>query len=929
MLEVRLLGPVEVVVDGHPVGIGSASQRTLLAVLATRPGAVVSADRLIDVLWDGSPPESATATLQAYVSRLRKSVGADRILTRSPGYALVDATTDVARFEMLSARADDIEAQSEALELWRGDPFGDLGDREPFRSEALRLNQIFALVEEQHLRLLIPSDPSRAAAGAEALCEREPLREARWMLLAQALAAAGRVPDALRAIDRSRRALGEVGLEPSRFLLDLEDDLLGAAPVAPAGSVVGGGVAVPNPLGRLVGREEALRAVEAMLGTHRLVTLIGPGGVGKTKVAQEAAHRVAETFTDGIRWCDLAAHDTDDAVVPAVARAVGGPVSGVIEETLLASLRDRRLLLVIDNAEHLTSSPGTVILATSREPLRIPAERVFRVAPLDPEDTALDLFLQKAEEGGVPTESLDRATVREVCELLDGLPLALEMAAARLRTLDLTQLAERLAQSLTVLAPGPRTAGARHETLDAVVNWSAGLLDPSERLTLWRATRYAGAFTLESGEEILGFDPLVADRVPGLLGDLVDRSLLVLHRDTPRRYGMLETVRRVVERWADAPHHPEEVDRRHAAYYADLAERLGSRLLGPEESETAARVLVELPDLRAAVTRSMERGWVDPAIRICAALYPLVYHRLRADIAAWSERLFPVVEHSGHPLVPTVGAVAALAAVQRGDITTASEMCRRARDVAEDIAGVLRVAEVELDIKSYTGELDGIDELAGEMIEGARANQNPAAEMLALVSVGVVRAYAGDAEGAQAAVRRARAIEEQLRSDTLSAWADYLEAEIQLDHDPERAAGLLERAVDMAGSTGAVFVEGVAGVSLATVHARHGRPEKARAPFARTIRHWLSVGDWIHQWVTLRNLVPFLERLDDPEGAVLVLSALADKEPPAYGEEASRLEETIGRLQTELGDGYGRLEARGRRLDDRGVVDLALERLDG
>ena len=933
MLEVSLLGPVEAVVDGERRTIGSPAQRVLLGVLALRLGSVVSSDRLIDVVWDGAPPPSAAAGLHVYVSRLRKTVGSDHLVTRPPGYALVDATTDVARFEE-RARSVTYDTLAEALELWRGDPFGELADREPFRAEAVRLWELRDSVAERRLELALETDPLWVVAEAEALCEEQPLREGRWALLARALSRVGRTAEAIRALASAREALGEVGLEPSPLLVDLEDQLL-TSPPDTRPPRTGAGIGVPAPTAPMIGREADLEALASLLDSHRLVTLVGPGGVGKTMMARIAA------ADHPARFCELAQHEDPAAVVPAVARAVGAPVAGEIEETLIESLRARELLLLIDNCEHLVGEtarlaervlancPEVKILATSREALSVPAEWVLRVEPLDTQRAAVEMFRQRARAGGVPAEGLDDATVERICRLLDGLPLAVEMAAARVPGMGVAELADRLERSLGVLQAASRTAATRHRTLEQVVEWSVDLLAASERLALDRVSVFAGAFDLVSAEEVIAYGALRPDDVPGLLAALADRSLLHVEHDGPRvRYVMLDTVRRVVREWLT-----DEVGAglvlRHARHYARLATDLGRHLIGPSEADHAARVIEELPDLRAAVFRSLETE-PDAAVRICVALYPLAYHQLRADIAAWADRVFPVVETSGHSLVPTVGAMAALSAVHRGDLTAAVDRCRRARAVATSRDQLFHVIEVEGDVAAYTGRLDDLESFETDILAAARANGDPAAETLAVLNLGLLQAYAGDHRAAAEAVLEVRTLQDALPSETLAAWVDYMEGEVYLDRDPARSSRLLDRAVATARSAGNRFVEGVAGLSGASLEARHGEAGEARDRFAAVIRHWLEIGDWIHQWVTLRNLALLLERLDDLEGAALLLGKVARTERPTYGDEAELLEGLSVRLRSGLGDAaYEEARRRGARLADREVVELALSRLEG
>lgn len=942
MIEVRLLGTVELVVDGEPKQIGSANQRALLAALAMGPETVVSTDRLTGVLWGESPPSSATTTLQVYVSRLRKVIGPDRIITRAPGYVLTGVVTDMHRFEEF-ADGDGIAAISQALSLWRGEPFGELGDREPFHGEALRLRHLRSLLEERRVAAMAETDPARAAVEARSLVDAEPLTESRWILLARALAGSGRVAEAVRALDEARRALVEVGLAPSADLEGLEDRLLAGGAGPPAAVRPARGISLPALLEDPIGRAPDLERLDGLLGVHRLVTVVGPGGVGKTSIAQAVGALAESRFADGVFWCDLSAVDCEDAVVPALARALGSSVSGSIEETLMEYVRDRRALVVADNAEHvigevartvgrlLAGAPGISILATSREPLRVASERVFRLEPLDPSSAAVDLFVARAAAAGAPVTDDDLPAVRRIAGILDGLPLALEMAAARLAVMDPATLADRLADSLSVLAPGPRSGGSRHETLTSVVGWSVDLLAPAEQVALERTRRFAGTFSMDAAEAVAGGPPLGQEGLAGILSGLADRSLLTPVREPHGPwFRMLAPVR-----WALGPGRPEEeesTDLRHAEYYAGLAEQFGAGLVGPDESLCANRLETHIPDLRVAVMRSLDAGWTDPAVRICIALYPMVYHRLRADIGSWCEMVFERVGGDGPPGLATVGALAALAALQRGDIARAVKLCEQARRVAATSpdATTYRIAEVEVDISSYTGDFEDLEERGQEMLAGARAAGDLEAELMALVSTTLLRAYSGDLRAASGAVAEMRRLEPAVASPSVSAWIDYVEGELHLDLNPGRAEVLLLQACETARNCGATFVEGVARLSLASVIARNGRPAAAMEVFGQTVRHWLDLGDWIHQWVTLRNLALLLGRMGRHASSLILLAGVETRERPSYGDEAARLERLRAELSEALGEtDYIRLTRQGEGLADRQLVDLALAEAGG
>ncbi|MFI8944648.1 BTAD domain-containing putative transcriptional regulator [Streptomyces syringium] len=683
-----VLGPL-VVRDGagQPVRVPEAKVRALLADLLVHEGRPVSADRLIDDLWAADLPAHPANALQNKVSQLRRVLGRDSVLRQPPGYRLRidDGDVDADRFQDLVARAratDDPRARAalltEALGLWRGPAYADFADEEFARTAALRL-------EEQRLTVLEEQAEARLAAGEHgalvgeltALVARHPLRERLRAAQLRALYRAGRQSEALASYDELRvRLAEELGLDPGpeltalhrsilgqdrsmlgedqsmpgqdRSILGQGRSMLGQAPDLTATPVPAAGprAQLPTPLTPLVGRERAVAEASALLTAGRLVTLTGPGGVGKTRLAIETAARHSDAFPDGVHLVELAGQrgsvtELTEVIATALGLrddgASGMPMPAAATppaDRLAAALRDRRALLVLDNCEHvvehvahltallLRAAPGLRVLATSQEPLGLAGETVRAVQPL-PAAEAVRLFAARAA-AAAPGFVLDATTtgaVEEICRRLDGLPLALELAATRVRALGVRELADRLDDRFRVLTGTHRGAPPRQQTLRAVIDWSWELLTAPERIVLRRLAAHTDGCTLRAAEAVCAGDGVQTEEVLDLLARLVDRSLVVM-TDGPRgpRYRLLESVAAYgterLREMADL----EPVRARHLHHYTELAERAAPRLRGPEQDHWLAVLDAETANLRTALDTAIRQGPPESALRLTAAL---------------------------------------------------------------------------------------------------------------------------------------------------------------------------------------------------------------------------------------------------------------------------------------------------------------------
>jgi predicted ATPase/DNA-binding SARP family transcriptional activator len=670
-MEFRILGPLEVRAGDRPVALGGAKPRALLATLALHANQPVSAERLATAVWGEDVPPSAVKTVQAYVARLRKALGDPDVLAATPaGYRLrvAEGELDAERFEravagareaLAAGRAEQAAAAlREALALWRGPPLVELESSAFAPAEIARL-------EEQRLAALELRVDADLAAGRHAelvgelrqLTERHPLRERLHVQLMTALYRGGRQADALEAYRAAREGLvEELGIEPGPELQEVHRAVLAHDPeiAAPRRDR-----RLPAPPNRTVGRERELAELARRLRAARLLTLTGPGGVGKTRLALEAARAVEDDFPDGARFVSLLAVQRAEEVPAAVVRALAiSPLPG--ESAAHAAerfLAGRRLLLVADNFEHvlaaapfvgdvLDAAPGLTVLATSREPLALQAEERYPVAPLAGD--AVTLFAERARALDPAFEVGDGEAVAEICRRVDGLPLAIELAAARCGLLTPAEIAARLD---TALAAGARDAPARQRTLGATIAWSHDLLTEEEQAAFARCAVFAGSPDVEAAEVVTGADLDTLDR-------LVAKSLLVRRRspDGTTRLAMLETIRAFARERLEAGGDAEALRDRHFAHCLALAETHGSdrALWGADHKRHVAQLDANLDDLHAALDWAIRRGEAGPAAALCAALswYWLIRDRYE-DALDWTERVLslPGVEAQASPYV--------------------------------------------------------------------------------------------------------------------------------------------------------------------------------------------------------------------------------------------------------------------------------------
>jgi predicted ATPase/DNA-binding SARP family transcriptional activator len=858
----------------------------MLALLVLHRGHPVTLESIVDRLWPDEAPDSAVKTIQVYVSRIRAALGPDRdrIVSRNGAYELVADvdSVDAAAFaaEVAAAQgfatsgtADDaLAAVDRALDRWGGRPFGDLADEPFLRAETQRLEDLEAGVQELRADLLVALGRAPDAIGTlRRLVAEQPARETAWSRLVLALYAAGRQADALDAFHRARAYLDEeLGIEPGPQLQAAHLAVLqqsAAIPVRPAVPALGGSAGpmsagLVTALDGIVGRDAELAAIEATIAAGvRLVTLTGPGGIGKTTLWRALLRRHDARDADGPAVpVELEAVRSADLVPAAVAAAIGGSGDAIDQ------LGDAKALVGLDNLEQLVDAapwiasflgacPRIQILATSREPLRIDEERVHVVGPLGP-DASRDLFLARARR--VRPDLEPSAAIDSVCDRLDRLPLAIELAAARTSLLSPAALLARLDHALDVLGATTRDRSDRQRTLRSTIAWSYDLLEPELQRVFRRLSVFVGGFGLEAAETVSGASLDDLDK-------LLTQSLLVARYDREEpRFGMLETIRAFgLERLAAGGEVAELTDTRsaHLAWAVSIVASAGR----PGDRDAAIRGLVdELDNLRGAMAWATE---------------------VRDDVRRWqiAVGLSDVWQTRGH-------------------LTEAGHWLEDGLDEA-DLSDDLRLEALD-DASTMAfrqGRLDDATRLADQQLALSRARKQPRRTVAALAKLAQIALRAGDAE-------RARA----LHADALAIAArDSDRRPLLVSLSSLANADLLDGRADLAIT---------AFVACLEIARQVGRPESvATACFNVGLARVIDGRDLDGARSALREAIDRYEALDDDEGIGYVLvtaaSLLSSSDPRA----AAR---SLGAASAALASVAASLEVVEGRLRDRVEADL-------
>jgi predicted ATPase/DNA-binding SARP family transcriptional activator len=661
-MEFRILGPLEVWDGGRSLPLGGAKQRALLAILLTQANQVVAAERLVDLIWPDGPPETANHSLEVYVSQLRKVLEPEHkagtpytvLVSRPPGY-LVRTTADdldLGRFQGLTDEARQLMDEGapdvasikfrEALALWRGPALADFASNTFALSEIGRLTEMRLCAIEDRIEVdLVLGRHTELAGELEALVAKHPLRERLRGQMMLALYRSGRQAEASAVYQQTRELLVEqLGMEPGGDLQQLLKRILNQDPALDVKArAIRRASTLPRFANAFVGRGREINQVAHRLEAASMVTLTGPGGMGKTRLAVELSAKLEERYLDGVVFVDLAPLIDESLVIRTIGRALGLRDDGVRNpmDVIVAYLNNRSLLLILDNCEHLLATAaataaamlsqcqGLTILATSREALGVSGETIWEVSSLptrsngtgmgvvDLDDgDAVELFRVRAEAAASRSFVWDDAAIVDathICRRLDGSPLAIELAAARLRVMQLSDLLAGLDTRFALLTTGTRAATPRHYSLEATVDWSYQLLSSSEQLLFQRLAVFSGGFKPDAAEEVCADEHLLRRDVVPTLFSLVEKSLIRLAATIRggARYTMLQTIRDCsLDRLQGSPG-AVDVHRRHALHFSSMASLTEANVRTRQQVEWLAQLEEEHDNFRAAIDWGLQR----------------------------------------------------------------------------------------------------------------------------------------------------------------------------------------------------------------------------------------------------------------------------------------------------------------------------------
>ena len=966
-----ILGPLRVSSKAGALDLGAPAQRGLLAVLLTSPGVPVSDDRLVEELWGDDPPPSARHLVRVYVSRLRGLLGelpdGPRIVRDGAGYALRlrPKELDAERFVAAIAQGRELrDRQPEgaerilagAMRLWRAAPFADLAEAPP------SVRDLTEHLERQHLEALETWIEVRLGLGRHrelipelaGLVAHHPYDEA---LHAHLMLAQYRCGHQAEALETARllqtRLRDDLGVEPSPEVRDLYRDILLQAPhlalepPEPPGNL-------PSRLTSFVGRTLEVREVAELLLADRLITLTGPGGIGKTRLAIEVAQQLRSRFPGGVWWIDLARVTDPDTVPDEVAGVLGvTPMAGAeLPEALARALSRRKALLLFDNCEHVATAVGAFvagfleattgprILATSRAPIRIEGERLWTVPPLSlpteerlptelTKSDAVCLFVERgrALDSSFALDAANAAAVAEVCRRLDGLSLAIEMAAARLPVLTPQEILHHLDERFALLELPAAGRLTRHRTLEAAIDASYVLLSESERTVFERLSVFVGPFDLEGAAAVGLANDEPSSRALTVVTTLVDASMLTTEReDEQTRYRLLETLREYGVARLQERNLEDEVRRAHTEYHLDLAARAGDALGTPDFAPWMPRLTQCYAELRRALEWSIQHQPAAVTLRAAPALREFWYRRGDArEAGRWTAMMLKLDLRSVPPrLLAEVHIAASFAADLANDLPTAlahaDEAVRLSRG-AGDTHGLVDGLWCRCQVVLFLGDLDSLRRCGIEAVETCDRHGDRWGRAGPLTSMGFASLYGGSPDEARAWLEEALPLYRELgdRGSLVIMTLTPLSLAALRQKDMHAAERYATEALELARGTG---WEAAALVQYGEVLTELDELEGAEAATVRGLGVALEAGFEYWFRMALRGLAHTAAERDRCEDAVVLLGA-SRRNMPFPGLDPSIFGPIEERCRHALGlERFDHLAAQGEAMTHDQLIDL-------
>lgn len=930
-MQFRILGPMEVVdAEGRSLPLGPPRQRALLALLVLHLEVPLSVDRLVDFLWGGAAPDTATTIVHGSIAGLRRALRKGRVrattarlIVTGPGGYVLDVPgeqVDAIRFERLLSeglrhlRTDPYRAAatlSEALSLWRGPALAgidaDFARDAAGRLEELRLDALEARMDAD----LALGRHAELVGELESLVARNPFRERLWAQLMVALYRCGRQADSLASYQTISKMLAEeLGVLPGPELRDLEHAVLEHHPSLDAPGTVRGRSSLPLPLGVFIGRNRQQQEVASLLQSHRLVTLTGAAGIGKTRLAVEVARTTVGRFSAGTWFVDLAPLSTPELVAQTVADVLGvrAEAGMALADTVAAAMAHRQALLVLDNCEHvvqassqlaramLTAGPDIRVLATSREPLGIPGEAIFSVSPLavarsdEPWERvaaseAVRLFGARAATArpGFQVTKANAGLIRDICHRLDGMPLALELAAAHIAGLPLADIHFRLDRRYRLLDAGAGAGHGRHRGLGAAVEWSYDLLTEPEQIVFERLSVFRGGFTIDAAEAVGTGEGITEADIAALLSRLVTRSLIQLEDASPSfaRYRMLEPLRDYASERLNSRGGASTTSARHARHYFARVVEVEPHLYRAGSKRWLDRLRAENENVRAALEWSFSP--VGDA-QLGAAMAGRLWHvwdlsGARSEGLHWLDAGLQVVDHSHPEERMSLLAAATLLRLGLGDFKAANLLATEQLELALIVGNRQWEGDALTRLGTVAwarGDLQTAKPLYGKAVEVLGGAGDPWRLAIAEVHLARVQRDSGELNEANLTGEAALSQARQVGEDTVLGFAlDVLASIAHRLHRSELASRLVEDALAHYRAVG--YREGEAsGLHMAgRLLLERGRNATAEQTFREALDLCSRIGHRAGIATSLEDLAQVMAAAGDDLGAATLLGAAA------------------------------------------------------